>query len=270
MVKTLHDTHFSAHNISLTINNKPILNSINLSIQSGKITGLLGPNGAGKTSLLRILSGEWAPTNGEVKFLNQPLKEWSALELGKRRAFLHQESNLDFAFTVLEVVLLGRSPHMKSSERPIDYSVAEEALQAVELSERKNEFFTSLSGGEKQRVHLARCLAQVWNTSEAPKERCLFLDEPTNNLDLEHQYAVFSVARKAAEEGMAVVVVLHDLNQAFQFCDELFILEKGHLALQGEPSDLINNPRLADIFKVQIEAVNLRNSHRPFMAITPR
>lgn len=256
----------SATNISLHRGGRRILREISLELAPGKVTVILGPNGAGKTSLLRILSGEWEPDpGGEVRFQGQSLRSIPVRRLGQLRAYLHQESSLDFAFTVLEVVLLGRSPHMRGGERPEDYAIAREALARVDLGDRAGELYTHLSGGEKQRVQLARVLAQIEGPPEERTRRCLFLDEPTNNLDLWHQETVQHVVRGVADKGSAVVMIIHDLNQAIRHADHVLVLSDGCLALEGKPETLAADPRLADIFRVQLRSVHLEGHKRPFL-----
>ena len=184
-----------AEQISLTIGSRHILAGVDFHMPPGKVTAILGPNGAGKTSLLRILSGEWKMDTGSVELNGSPINEIPVRRLGQLRAYLHQESTLDFAFTVLEVVLLGRSPHMRGSERPEDYEAARKALREVDLADREDDFYTALSGGEKQRVHLARVLCQI-EEEGIEEPRYLFLDEPTNNLDLSHQGTIYRVVRR--------------------------------------------------------------------------
>lgn len=242
----------SARGIHLSLQGKPILNGIDLDLYPGAIHGLIGPNGAGKSCLLRILTGEWQPDAGSVSLEGAPLALFTPRKLGQRRACLQQSPNLDFAFSVMEVVLLGRSPHMQQgSEQPEDYQIAEAALTAVDLLDRRNDLYTTLSGGEKQRVHLARALAQIHPAPGSPSN-LLFLDEPTNNLDLAHQFAVFDVARAAACAGTAVCIILHDLNHALNFCDALTVLDHGQRALHGKPDEVLLNPAIERIFSVQI------------------
>jgi len=249
--------------LSLTLSSRRILDGVSLSLQPGRITAILGPNGAGKTSLLRLLSGEWRPDSGRVELEGRALSAFPARELGRRRAYLHQESNLDFAFTVLEVVLLGRSPHMEEGERPLDYEVARQALREVDLAERENDYYTALSGGEKQRVHLARILAQI----RGPREdsRYLFLDEPTNNLDLSHQRTVFGLSRSLSREKVAVCLVLHDVNQALQLADEVIVLKDGKTALAGRPEEIVCRNEWETIFNVALRRIEISGRKCPYL-----
>ncbi len=256
----------SGKQISLTLGGRDILREASLDLEPGRITAILGPNGAGKTSLLRILSGEWHPTRGQVLIEDEPLHSIPIRRLGQVRAYLHQESSLDFAFSVLEVVLLGRSPHMRGGERPDDYTAARRALLQVDLQDREGDSYTALSGGEKQRVHLARVLAQL-DSPGHQEPRYLFLDEPTNNLDLSHQRTVFRVARSLARERVAVCLVIHDLNQAFQVADEVLVLEEGRIALRGSPLAIASSPECERIFGVPLMRVEVPGSSCPYLVL---
>lgn len=249
--------------LTLTLTSRRILHGVSLTLCPGRITAILGPNGAGKTSLLRLLSGEWKADSGSVELEGTALASLNTGELGRRRAYLHQESSLDFAFTVLEVVLLGRSPHMEGGERPIDYEMARQALHEVDLAERSEDFYTALSGGEKQRVHLARILAQI--RGEGGQPRYLFLDEPTNNLDLSHQRTVFRLSRSLAREGVAICVVLHDVNQALQLADEVVVLKDGRMALAGAPGEIATRGEWEEIFDVSLRRVEIPGRRCPYL-----
>jgi iron complex transport system ATP-binding protein len=199
-----------------------------------------------------------------VQLNGRTLPDIPVRELGKLRAYLHQESSLDFAFKVIEVVMLGRSPHMQRGERPEDYEAARRALSEVDLLDRQNDLYTSLSGGEKQRVHLARVLAQMDEPSiEAP--RYLFLDEPTNNLDLSHQQMIYRVVRTVAASNVAVCMVIHDLNQALQVADVIHILDHGRMALSGGPEEIANSNKCEKIFGVALQRIAIPGSRFPYL-----
>lgn len=253
-----------AENIHLVLGRREVLSGIDLTLCPGQVTAILGPNGAGKTSLLRVLSGEWHSTEGTVEMNGCALHSIPVKRLGQLRAYLHQESTLDFAFSVLEVVLLGRSPHMRGGERPEDYRAARNALTDVDLADREDAFYTSLSGGEKQRVHLARVLAQMDEPS-VDAARTLFLDEPTNNLDLSHQQTIFKVARRIAGSNTAVCMVLHDLNQAIRYADRICILDKGRMALDGRPAEIADSPECERIFGVPIRRIQVPGTTCPYL-----
>ena len=253
-----------AKNIYLTLGGRHILSGVDLQLQPGQVTAILGPNGAGKTSLLRILSGEIPPGEGRVSINGETLRDIPVRRLGQIRAFLHQDSSLDFAFTVLEVVLLGRSPHMLVGERPEDYAAARRALEEADLSDRADDLYTKLSGGEKQRVHLARVLAQIDEPS-VKEQRYLFLDEPTNNLDLSHQRTINRIVRRLASRGVSVCIVLHDLNQAFAVSDHVIVLDRGQLALEGSPEYIARSPECERIFNVDLQRIEIPDRDCPFL-----
>lgn len=253
-----------ASGIGLKLGKREILAGVDLELRPGEITALLGPNGAGKSSLLKILSGEWRADRGQVELNGRGLPQYSTRELGLLRAVLPQESKLDFSFSVLEVVLLGRSPHMYGSERPQDYAAAREALRLVDLAQRERDLYTQLSGGEKQRVHLARVLAQI-HDPEARQPRYLFLDEPTNNLDLAHRHRIFRAIRGTLSSQVGVCIILHDLNEALQLADDVVILDHGRVALRGEPARIAASPALESIFAVTVRRLELPGSALPYL-----
>ncbi|MEX0323533.1 MAG: heme ABC transporter ATP-binding protein [Puniceicoccaceae bacterium] len=254
----------TAKQISLTLGKRSVLNGVSLNLEPGTVTAILGPNGAGKTSLLRILSGEWTPDAGSVTLNDKELRSISIRQLGRLRAYLHQESTLNFAFRVLEVVLLGRSPHMSEGERPEDYVIARKALEEVDLADREGDLYTSLSGGEKQRVHLARVLAQI-DEEGIEEPRYLFLDEPTNNLDVSHQLTIYRTARRIAEKNTAVCLVIHDLNQAFHVADRILIMDNGRIALEGDPQSIARSDECARIFGVPFKRLEVEGSECPYL-----
>ncbi|MDG0968855.1 MAG: ATP-binding cassette domain-containing protein, partial [Porticoccaceae bacterium] len=173
-----------AENISLYLSGFNILRNINLSISAGKVTAIVGPNGAGKSTLIKVLSGDILPTRGDVLLNDKKLDQWPSEQRAKIMSVLPQHSSLDFPFTASEVVSLGRIPHQTGIQK--DSEIVREALHLVDASYLKSRFFTQMSGGEKQRVQLARVLAQIWE-KEVYGEQFLVLDEPTASLDLSHQ-----------------------------------------------------------------------------------
>lgn len=254
----------NAKQLCLKLGKRSVLEDVSLELQPGTVTAIIGPNGAGKTSLLRVLSGEWKPDNGTVNLNGKDLKQIPIRELGRLRAYLHQESTLNFAFRVLEVVLLGRSPHMREGERPEDYVIARKCLAEVDLADREGDLYTSLSGGEKQRVHLARVLAQI-EEEGIDEARYLFLDEPTNNLDVSHQLTIYRTARNIAGKNTAVCMVVHDLNQAFQVADRILVMENGRIALEGDPQSIARSDECSRIFGVPFKRLEVEGSDCPYL-----
>jgi iron complex transport system ATP-binding protein len=193
------------------------------------VLGILGPNGAGKSTLLRVLAGELAPDSGQVTFHGRTLARWHRTALARRRAVLPQSAQLGYPLTAAQVVALGRLPH----GGPPDpwCAVAMTRAGVGHLAARR---WHSLSGGEQQRVALARVLAQL---DDAPGG-CLLLDEPTASLDLRHQAEVLRVARQEAAQGRIVIAVLHDMNQAIRACDRILVLDHGRTVADGPPDVL--------------------------------
>jgi iron complex transport system ATP-binding protein len=235
-----------AQGITVRRGSASLLVDVDISLNSGAMTVILGPNGAGKTSLLRCIAAESKPSSGDIVFLGQALHEWRRRDLARHLAVLPQQSSLNFPFIVREVVLLGRMPHDSGLER--DAVIVEELLTALDIVHLADRDYTSLSGGEKQRVQLARVLAQVW---DVPEQALLVLDEPSNFLDLSHQSQIMRLLQSFTQRGAAVLTVLHDFNLAGRYADNVAVLEKGHLVASGKPRDVITAELMRDVFDVE-------------------
>jgi iron complex transport system ATP-binding protein len=237
-----------ADNISLHLSGFDLLRNISLEVQAGKVTAIVGPNGAGKSSLLKVLTGEMAPTKGEVRLNHRLLDEWPLLEKAQMLGVLPQHTMLNFPFTANEVVGLGRIPHQTGLVK--DRQIVSDALDLVDGSYLQKRFYTQMSGGEKQRVQLARVLAQIWQPS-AIGEQFLVLDEPTSAFDLSHQKLTLDIVRQLAEKGVGVVMVLHDLNLAARCADNLVVFDGGVIAAQGTPEEVLTERLIAKVFGVK-------------------
>lgn len=243
-----------ASDIRLELGGTTVLNGVSLAVAPGEVVAVLGPNGAGKSTLLAVLSGARMPDEGRAALDDRQLAMWKPQDLARRRAVLPQHSELGFSFRVLEVVLIGRSPHMGFSGRERDLAVAVAALTetgAVHLADR---VYSTLSGGERQRVQLARILAQVdfAETGVGSAARYLLLDEPTANLDLAHQHSTLETACRAAARGMGVVTVLHDINLAAMYADRIAILKDGYLTAEGMPDDIVTEAMVRHAFDLPV------------------
>lgn len=221
-----------------------ILNGVDLRVAPGKIVAIVGPNGAGKSTLLKTLTGEVAPTRGEVHLDGRALRDWTTKELARRRAVLPQSVSVSFPFTVAEIVALGILGKMAKRERD---SIVTSALHAVELPAFAPRFYDELSGGERQRVQLARVFAQLWSGGQ---NGFLLLDEPTSNLDLSHQLLTLELARTHAGTGGGVVCVLHDLNLAAMAADEIVALKEGRVVAAGAPEATVTEALVANLYGV--------------------
>lgn len=225
-----------------------VLGGIDFRLPAGEVMAVLGTNGAGKSTLLATLSGELPRETGEILLAGRRLESWPANERARRLAVLPQSSSLAFAFSVEEVVSLGRMPH--SSGRDEDRRIVAEAMQAADVEHLRHRSYLALSGGERQRVHLARVLAQIW---DSPDPACLLLDEPTASLDLAHQRLILQQARELAQGGNAVLLVLHDLNLAARYADRVLLLDRGGVAALGTPWDVLQAERIQQVFGVEVQ-----------------
>ena len=224
------------HHLTFAVGTKLLVEDVSLRLQSGQVLAVIGANGAGKSTLLKLLAGELQPARGEVLIGGKSLRQWTKRDVACVRAVLPQTSLLTFGFTALEVTLMGRTPHLRSGESSQDYQIAREALAAAQVEQLADRLYTTLSGGERQRVQLARVLAQIW---QGEVTRYLLLDEPTNNLDLEHQHGTLEIAAAFAQQGVGVLAVLHDLNLAAQYADQILVMKAGQVLAAGTPNAVL-------------------------------
>ena len=226
---------------------RSLLRDVSLAVNPGEVLVLVGPNGAGKSTLLRVLSGDLVPSAGEVLLDGRPLDALSLRERARLRATLPQQSDLAFPYSVHEVVLLGRSPHLDGRETQRDRAIARISMSVTDTLPFEDRAYPTLSGGERQRVQAARVVAQIW---EGPGCRALYLDEPTASLDLAHQHAMLGLARRMAEDRCAVVCVIHDLNLAAQYATSIAVLHEGRIRALGPPARVLSPELLAEVFEV--------------------
>ncbi|ERO63734.1 heme ABC transporter ATP-binding protein [Pseudomonas piscis] len=234
-------------NLHVRRGGKDVLTGIDLQLAPGEVLGVLGPNGAGKSSLLGALSGELAAHQGRVLLDERELAQWDGVQRARRLAVLPQASSLDFAFRVEEVVGLGRLPHQSGLLR--DQEIVTAALEAADIAHLGGRSYLALSGGERQRVHLARVLAQLWPGEPG---HSLLLDEPTSALDPLHQHVTLQAIRAFADRGVAVLVILHDLNLAARYCDRVLLLEGGRPHSMGVPAAVLRAEPLKAVFGLEV------------------
>jgi iron complex transport system ATP-binding protein len=240
---------------------EPLLRDINLELASGEVLGIIGPNGAGKTSLLNILSGDISPSSGRYELLGTAIAEWELLPRARIMAVLPQLSLLNFPYTVEEVIMLGRTPHSSGLHR--DRIILQEVMGATDTTALQHRIYTQLSGGEKQRVQLARVFAQLWVEDDSP--RLLLLDEPTTALDLAHQQLIMATIRQLADSGCAVVMVAHDFNLVTSVADRLAAICAGRLVSQGNPEAVLSRGLFEDIFGVSVTVSTHPGTGRPLV-----
>jgi iron complex transport system ATP-binding protein len=250
-----------AQNLSYRTNGKLIIDDVSLTVNPGEVLALIGPNGAGKTTLLRLLGGELSPTSGTVFLDERPLASYSPKYLARQRAVMSQRAVINFDFTVQEVVMQGRHPHIQRGETPQDRAIVEQALTRTESLALQGRFYPTLSGGEQARVTFARILAQ--------EASLLLLDEPTSALDLRHQQLVMMIARQWADEGKAVVVIVHDLNLAGTYAHRIGLLKDGRLLANGSPTEILTEANIQAAFNLPALIISHPHHHTPLVIPLP-
>lgn len=255
-----------ARELVLERRGRRLLNGIDLAAPGGRVTAIIGPNGAGKSMLLKVLAGELAPTAGSVRLDGQEMSTISAAALARRRAMVPQSTNLSFPFTVVEVVRLGASVPGFDGIKTRAHEHADQALETVGLGGFAARLYNELSGGEKQRVHIARALCQLDAAHRMDSETAvLMLDEPTSSLDLAHQVRVLDEARRQAGIGRAVLVVIHDLNLAAAWADDIVLLSAGRIHARGKPAEIFDNEILSEAYGCAIEVNRTPPAGVPYM-----
>jgi heme transport system ATP-binding protein len=245
-----------ARNITVKRGSKRLLDDASLSIVPGRLTAVIGPNGAGKSTLLRVIAGELAPNEGHVLLDGANIRDVPVARLATRRSVVAQSTTLSFPFTVHEVVMLGATVPGFGVRDPAAAVAAREALHAVGLAEFETRMLNELSGGERQRVHIARALCQLATAPRAePESAALLLDEPTASLDLKHQGDVLTVIKEQSLRGRAVMLVIHDLNLAAAFADEIVLMADGRIVGRGKPDDVLNEDLLSHTFGCRLRLV---------------
>jgi iron complex transport system ATP-binding protein len=239
-----------------------LVNQVTLSLNAGEVLAIVGPNGAGKTTLLKLLTGDLPLKSGEVRLDGDLLEHLGAREQAKKRSVMRQNITMTFPFSSLEVVLMGRHPHLgPRGETTEDITTARAALEQTESLFFEHRIFTSLSGGEQARVTLARSLAQTTPV--------MLLDEPTAALDIRHQHITLQLARIHADAGGAVLAILHDLNLAATYADRIGIMSKGELVEIGTPWDVLEASRLEEVYRVPVVIQKHPLMAAPLVLVTP-
>ncbi len=224
-----------------------IIKGISLEIKAGEFVGIIGPNGSGKTTLLRLSSKVLPFYKGNIFFNGQDISRMSLKEFSRKTAFVPQDTAYNFSFSVWEIVLMGRIPHLKrsQSEGKKDFQIAENALGLTDTLHLKKKMINELSSGERQRVMIARALAQ--------EPELLFLDEPTSHLDIGHQIQVLDLLKKLnRQNNLTIIMVMHDLNLAGQYCGRIALLDKGMIFKQGSPAEVLTYQNIEEVYKTVV------------------
>lgn len=234
------------HDINYAHKEFHILKSVNLSAEYGEFLAIVGPNGAGKSTLLSVLANEISSKKkNNVLFKEKEFKNWNLKELAKNKAKFSQHNPSDITLIVKDVVLMGRYPYFNATPNQEDLQAIEDSMKETDILHLKEREYNTLSGGEKQRVHLARVLAQLKNEV---KHKLMFLDEPLNNLDVKHQYKALQTIKEFTNKANTAIVVLHDLNLAAQFADRILLMKNGEVASHGKPEEVFRQEIISDAY----------------------
>lgn len=250
-----------AENVTYRIGQSSILREISIQIPSKRFVGLIGPNGSGKSTLLKMIYRVLQPDTGTVYLDDQNVHKMQMRSVFQRMAVVSQESAPNFDFSVQEIVMMGRTPHksMFQSDTSEDLAIVEQALSRVDMTEYRKRSFLSLSGGEKQRVLIARALAQ--------QAEIIVLDEPTNHLDIRHQLQLMDLVKHL---DVTVLAALHDLNLASVYCDDLYVVQDGRVVDSGTPEEVITPELLRDVFGVVAEVTLHPVTQKPHITYLPK
>ncbi len=254
------NTAIAVKQLSVTLGNKHILHDISLSIPMGKITTLIGPNGCGKSTLLRSMIGYISSPSECVTIFDKPLSSYSQNKLARQMAFLPQVPNMPKDMTVEELVYCGRYPYQNwwKNTAKEDREIVDNALSITKTDHLRHQLIPSLSGGERQRVWIAMALAQ--------EPKLLVLDEPTTYLDINHQLEIMELLKRLnKEQGLTVLMVLHDLTQAVQYSDYMAVIKAGHLIAAGDTKDITSDTLFKEVFSVDVQVDNLDN--KPYVRV---
>ncbi|MHB0912409.1 MAG: heme ABC transporter ATP-binding protein [Armatimonadota bacterium] len=249
---------FKIDHLYVSFDSTPVLSDVSFAVHPGEFLGIIGPNGSGKSTLLRAMAGVLAPNAGSITLDGADVA--SVRDRARRLAVVPQESVVAFDYTVREIVLMGRAPHLSrfAAESPRDVEIAEEAMRRANLTHLASRRAGELSGGERQRVMVARALAQ--------DTEIVFLDEPTAHLDINYQLEILCLARREnVDRGRTVVVVLHDLNLASEFCDRLVMLSGGRLYAAGSPEEVITAESVRKVYGTSVWVRKHPTSGKPYI-----
>ncbi|MGV9171533.1 MAG: ABC transporter ATP-binding protein [Promethearchaeia archaeon] len=239
-------------NLNYAYTEKPVLKGISFNISRGEFVGIVGPNGSGKSTLLKAIIGILKPQKGEIILNDKNLNEYSGRDIAKKIGYVPQSSNRVFPTTVFDTVLMGRKPYINWMETTRDKKIVAEALDLLNLGEFALRDINELSGGERQKVFIARALVQ--------QPEYFILDEPTNNLDLRHKLEVLNILEQLTKINASVIVAIHDLNLALQFCKRIIVLKNGKIFADGD-KNILTPENIEKVYGVSVNVVENANNY---------
>jgi iron complex transport system ATP-binding protein len=238
-----------------------LLQQVSLTVKPGEMLAVIGANGAGKSTLLKLLCKEIFPGEGSIYFNDRKLFSYKLDELARIRAVLAQQNTISMAFEVQELVLMGRYPHFDNRPAEKDMEIVRKVIEETGINHLINRNYNTLSGGEQQRVQLARVIAQVYDVPGG----YLFLDEPTNGLDLLYQQQILAIARRMADRGYGVVCILHDINLASRYADNILVLKNGEMVDFGPPVRVISCETIHEAFNIRVRLMDCEGFSCPLV-----
>lgn len=256
------DTLIKIDNLNAGYNKELIIRDISLEIKKGDFIGIIGPNGSGKTTLLRTMSKVLIPQKGDIYLQDKNIQQMNLKEFCQKTAFVSQDTIINFPFTVLEIVLLGRIPHIKrmQPETKKDFAIAQDALSMTDTLNLKTKNIDELSSGERQRVIIAKALTQ--------EPILMFLDEPTSHLDIGHQIQILDLLKKLNRQNyLTIVMVLHDLNLASLYCNRLILLNEGKVFKEGLPDEVLTYQNIEAVYKTVVVVNNNPFTSKPYVLL---
>jgi iron complex transport system ATP-binding protein len=252
-----------ASNISVRLSGSQVLHNVSFEAQAGHLTAIVGPNGSGKTTTMRAIAGE-ARYDGVASINGHDIATLKPWELAMKRAVLPQATVISFPFTVREIVRMGLA--VGGAARPEEIErIARDALEAVDLAGFAGRFYQELSGGEQQRVQLARALCQIWDPLQNGEPAFLLLDEPVSSLDIRHQLTIMRLARDFCSRGGGVVAIMHDLNLTAMFADHMVMMRSGRVHAAGKPHDVMTDDVMESVFGCPMRVNTTPTNAVPFV-----
>jgi len=250
-------------NLSFAYSDEPVVDKVTFSIEESEFVGIIGPNGAGKSTLLKLMDGILPLQAGEIQLQNKPLQEYARKQLAKLIGFVPQNFTTAFSYSVNDIVLMGRYPHLSSfsSENIKDHQIVERSMKSTDVWHFRQRQFEELSGGEKQRVVLASALAQ--------EPQILLLDEPTSSLDIKYQQQFYSILQELQQSrGLTIVVVTHNINLAAHYCRRLILLKSGKIIADGTAEKVITKKMMESVYEVGVEILSHPKDGKPLLTLT--
>ncbi len=252
MTETAREPVIIGRDLTFSVRGRALVSAANLGVAAGELLVVVGPNGAGKTTLLKLLTGELAPSQGDVRLDGVRLGDMAPWRLAAKRAVMAQAARLSFPFTVAEVARLGVDGVGRGLTTARRRAIVDLALAAADVATLAGRYYQTLSGGEQQRVQFARALAQLEAGRSIEARQALFLDEPVASLDLNHQLALLDAATREAARGAAVIAILHDLNLAATYANRLVVMSFGEIVADGRPAEILTRDLVARVFGVDL------------------